>query len=45
MPAISIAENARYGLAVASGNRTSIRRALALATYGIRMDAERLRAE
>ena len=44
-PAISIAANARYGLAVGSGKRTSMRRPFGLATYGMRIDAERLRAE
>src|SRR5260364_387737 len=44
-PAINKAENARYGLASGSGKRVSIRRACALDTEGIRMDAERLRAE
>ena len=44
-PASNNAENARYGLAVGSGKRTSIRRPLALLTNGIRIDAERLRAE
>src|SRR5713101_1931011 len=46
IPAISIAENARYGLQVGSGNRTSIRLALGDGEYiGIRTDAERLRDE
>ena len=40
-----MAAKARYGLAVASGKRTSIRRPLADGTTGIRIDAERLRAE
>src|SRR4030095_2774980 len=44
-PAISIAANARYGLAVGSGKRTSTRRDFGLATYGMRHAAERLRAE
>src|SRR6476620_10458714 len=44
-PAISIAENARYGLHVGSGKRTSTRRAFGLLTYGMRHAAERLRAE
>ncbi len=44
-PAISMAEKARYGLAIESGKRTSMRRAFGLATYGMRIDAERLRAE
>ena len=42
---IIIAENARYGLAVGSGKRTSMRRAFGFGMYGIRIDAERLRAE
>ena len=45
-PASSIAENARYGFAVGSGQRNSIRFALGDAEYiGIRMQAERLRCE
>ncbi len=44
-PAISIAANARYGFAVGSGKRTSIRRPLGFETYGMRIAAERLRAE
>src|SRR6516225_11541018 len=44
-PAIIIAVNARYGFAVGSGKRTSMRRAFGLGTYGIRHAAERLRAE
>src|SRR5205085_470194 len=44
-PAISIAANPRYGLVVGSGKRTSIRRPFGLLTYGIRIDADRLRAE
>src|SRR5258705_12562807 len=44
-PAISIAENARYGLVVGSGKRTSTRRAFGFDTYGMRQAAERLRAE
>jgi hypothetical protein len=46
-PAIIIAANARYGLHVASGKRTSMRRAFAElpATTGMRIDAERLRLE
>ena len=35
----------RYGFAVESGNRTSMRRAFGFMTCGIRIDAERLRAE
>src|ERR1700691_1560686 len=46
IPAISIAENARYGLQVGSGNRTSMRLALGDGEYiGIRTEAERLRDE
>src|SRR5690349_5531342 len=45
MPAIIIAVNARYGLLVGSGKRTSIRRAFGLVTSGMRTAAERLRAE
>src|SRR5690349_23016507 len=44
-PAISIAANARYGLAVGSGKRTSTRRAFGLDTSGMRHAADRLRAE
>src|SRR5260370_34625586 len=45
-PAIIIAENARYGLQVGSGKRTSIRFALGDGEYiGIRTAAERLRLE
>src|SRR3954453_505758 len=44
-PAISIAAKPRYGLHVGSGKRTSMRRPLGLDTYGMRIDAERLRAE
>ena len=45
-PAISIAENARYGFAVGSGQRNSIRFAFGDCEYiGIRMQAERLRCE
>src|ERR1700693_2290909 len=45
-PAIIIAENARYGLQVGSGKRTSIRFALGDGEYiGIRTEAERLRLE
>ena len=44
-PAISIAENARYGFAVGSGKRTSMRRPFGFDTYGTRIAAERLRAE
>ena len=46
MPAISIAEKARYGFAAASGQRNSIRFAFGDSEYiGIRMQAERLRCE
>src|SRR5215208_5207101 len=44
-PAISIAEKARYGLAVGSGKRTSTRLAFGEVVHGIRQEAERLRAE
>src|SRR6185503_17414675 len=44
-PAIIIAANAKYGFALESGKRTSMRRAFGLDTHGIRIDAERLRAE
>src|SRR5260370_11793527 len=45
-PAIIIAENARYGLQVGSGKRTSIRLALGDGEYiGIRTAADRLRLE
>ena len=45
-PAISIAENARYGLADGSGQRNSIRFAFGESEYiGMRMQAERLRCE
>src|SRR5438874_12838875 len=44
--AISIADHARYPLAVGSGHRNSSRFAFGLFEYiGMRMDAERLRAE
>ena len=43
---MSIAENARYGLAVGSGARNSTRLAFGLLEYiGIRQIADRLRAE
>ena len=46
MPAINIAENARYGFAAASGQRNSIRFAFGESEYiGIRIQAERLRCE
>src|SRR4051794_20995950 len=45
MPAISIAANARYGLAIGSGKRTSTRFAFGEVVHGMRQDAERLRAE
>src|ERR1700752_3869716 len=44
-PAMSIAENARYGLAHGSGKRTSTRLAFGLAVHGIRQAADRLRTE
>ena len=44
-PAISIAEKARYGFAVASGKRTSTRLPFGEFTCGIRQEAERLREE
>src|SRR5580704_19756836 len=45
-PAMSMALNARYGLALGSGKRTSIRRVFGLGpVIGIRTDAERLRLE
>src|SRR5579864_8422136 len=45
-PAMSMAENARYGLAAGSGGRNSTRLALGLAEYiGMRQAAERLRRE
>jgi hypothetical protein len=45
-PAISMAAKARYGFAVASGHRNSIRFALGELEYiGMRIAAERLRAE
>jgi len=37
--------NARYGFAVGSGKRASMRRPFGLATYGMRIDAERFFAE
>src|SRR3954451_410648 len=46
MPAISIAENARYGLQDGSGTRNSARLALALVPVtGMRVQADRLRCE
>src|SRR5262249_57806552 len=46
MPAIIIAEKARYGLAEGSGTRNSRRLALGLApVIGIRTQAERLRCD
>ena len=46
MPAISIAANARYGFADASGQRNSIRFAFGESEYiGMRMHALRLRCE
>src|SRR5437899_8462290 len=45
-PAISIAENARYGLQEGSGERNSARLALGLGEYvGMRIAAERFRDE
>ena len=45
-PAISIAENARYGLHDGSGTRNSMRLAFGFGpVIGIRMQAERLRCE
>src|SRR5436190_20462292 len=44
-PADIIAVNARYGFAVGSGKRTSIRRAFGLVTRGTRTAADRFRAE
>ncbi|MOA15444.1 hypothetical protein D3C78_1356020 [compost metagenome] len=44
-PAIIRAEKARYGLARGSGKRASTRRPFGLPTYGMRIEAERLRAE
>ena len=44
-PAIIMAVNAKYGFAIESGKRTAVRRAFGLATNGMRIDAERLRAE
>src|ERR1700709_678854 len=43
--AMVIAENDRYGLQPGSGKRTSTRLAFGLVVYGMRHDAERLRAE
>src|SRR5580658_5227287 len=46
MPAISIAANARYGLQLGSGKRTSMRRVLGLGpVMGMRQLAERWRLE
>ena len=46
MPAISIAEKARYGLLDGSGTRNSRRLAFGLVpVIGMRMQAERLRCE
>ena len=45
-PAISIAENARYGLQLASGGRNSTRFSAGASEYvGMRIAAERLRIE
>ena len=44
--AISMAENARYGLQLGSGQRNSTRLAFGLGLYiGMRHDAERFRCE
>jgi hypothetical protein len=46
MAAINMAENARYGLQLGSGQRNSTRLALGLGLYiGIRQAAERFRCE
>src|SRR5258708_22296023 len=46
MPAMSIAENARYGLQLGSGKRTSMRRVFGFGpVIGMRTLAERLRLE
>src|SRR6185369_12879145 len=42
-PAISMAEKPRYGLHKGSGKRASMRRPFGLDTYGMRIEAERLR--
>ena len=44
-PAIIKAAKHKYGFAPGSGKRVSIRTAFGLLTYGIRIEAERLRAE
>src|SRR4029079_6982818 len=44
-PALIIAANAKYGFDEESGKRTSMRRALGFDTQGMRIEAERLRAE
>src|ERR1700723_674347 len=45
-PAMSMAENARYGLQLGSGKRTSMRRVLGLGpVMGMRTLADRLRLE
>src|SRR5262245_42034647 len=45
-PAMSMAANARYGLQVGSGKRTSMRFAFGDGEYiGMRIDADRLRLE
>src|SRR5271170_1857314 len=45
-PAINMAENARYGLQLGSGKRTSMRRVLCDGpVIGMRTDADRLRLE
>src|ERR1700737_3965170 len=45
IPASNMDAKAKYGLAVASGKRTSMRRPLGLGIQGMRIEAERLRAE
>ena len=45
MPAMTMAENSRYGFAVGSGARNSTRLDLGLPAIGMRMAAERFRAE
>src|SRR3954463_2526474 len=44
-PAISMAAKARYGFISGARERHSMRRPFGFATYGMRMDAERLRDE
>ncbi len=45
MPAIRSAAKPRYGLAHGSGKRASTRLAFGLSDHGMRIEAERLRAE